>query len=78
MSTAGRESVDQGPVPTVSNEKPLDPCRPFMQQVRIRELLVDDQSLRACDAQRIRCLAAAGMDLVVKLLGAPLQSRSHT
>ena len=73
----GTGLVDQRAVPTVSREKPLDARGPPVEQARIRELLVNDQPLRGGDTQGIGCFPATGMDLVVQLLGATMQSCSH-
>ena len=61
-------------MPAVANEERLNAGRPFVQRVRLRELLVDHQpTIRGGDAQRVRRRAAARVDLVPELHSATLR-----
>ena len=65
-------------MPALSDEAPLHAGCLFVQRVRLREPLVEDQpTIWSCEAQHVWCLAAALVDLVLELLGATFQDRSH-
>ncbi len=61
-------------MPAEAGEQPLNLGGPFVQCVRLRKLLVEHQpAIWSGDAQCVRCLAAASVDLILELLGAPSQ-----
>ena len=65
-------------MPALSDEAPLNAGGPFVQRVRLWELLVDYQlPVRSCYPQHVWGLAGARVDLVLEPLRAALQDRSH-
>ena len=61
-------------MPAEADEQPLNLGGPFVQRVRLRKLLVEHEpAIWSGDAQRVRCWAAASVDLILELFSAPSQ-----